>query len=189
MKIFVCSSAGAGVFGWLIRKVTKSKVNHVFILYESEFWGGWFAIDIAEKGPIPTPAKKAFKDCSKLYVYEPLFDLREGIVKNKKRINRGYDWIGILGFFFAYVKSWFTKKEVENKLHSSKRDFCSEYLTYCIKDSSGSMAEMLEPESTSPKVLDLMWSDKDELYKPLSLNELLEMGVPITKELCKSWDE
>jgi len=189
MKVLVCASAGAGIFGWFIRKVTRSFVNHVFILYESEFWGGWFAIEIAEKGPVPIPAYKALKGCDKLYVFEPKYDLREGIIKNKNRINVGYDWLGIIGFFLAYIRSWFTGEVVKNKLHSSGRDFCSEYVSSVIRDSSGSNSNNLIPESTSPKDLELMLSMKDNLYKSIRFKELKDMDVPVTKKLIKSWNK
>ncbi len=187
MRTFLCVSRGAGLFGWLIRKVTGADVNHAFIMYKSQYWGGWFAVDIREDGPYPVPAKKAFKQCSFVEMYEPAYDLREGILQNQNSIGKGYDWLGILGAFLAFVRSKVTGRRVRNTLHSSGRNFCSEYVANCEKKSSGSDAQQLDPASTYPGDLASRWRTNSLVYRRVDLGEMLDLGVPLSKKIIKEY--
>ena len=100
-KVLVAVSASKGFIGWAIRKLTGSKVNHAFILYQSAQWGGWWAAQIDAKGVRLLPAHKAMEHCNYLEVYESLYiALEPAVAKMRDTVGERYDYPGILGFFF-----------------------------------------------------------------------------------------
>lgn len=156
----------------------RAHVNHVFLLYKSSDFGQWFTVEIAEDGPTPTPAKRVFKKKRKvLEVFKTSLDIREGMRRSVGRVGRGYDFKGILGFFFAILKSLWTGDPPKNIFHSKGRDFCSEYVTKVLLNTDG-FEYQLEPESTSPVDLSLLMKNDPDFLK-MSVSELFTLGVPL----------
>lgn len=177
-RVFICLSASRGLFQWAIRKLTRSKVNHAFLIYESGDFGGWFAVEIAEDGPTTIPAGRALKDKSYLEVYEPRFDLREGMKRRRGDLGRGYDWLGIVGFLLKLIVLRVFRRDIDNPLQDEGRSFCSEYVTGAIAASPDSQLDGIDPDNQAPRHLSILCR-RSGRFDRIEVEELRALGLPI----------
>ncbi len=159
-----------------LRKI-RAHVNHVFLLYKSDIWSGWFCGEIDKDGPTPKPAEKVLKRYKYVEVWDASYDIVEGMRKTKNMLDTGYDWRGIGGFLLAIIKCIKTGEAPINMHHAKNKSFCSEYVALCINRSPGSVVD-LAPESTTPMDLASMWMTSP-LYDRVTSDKLREMGVPL----------
>jgi hypothetical protein len=148
MKVLVCLSAGNGVVGTLIRKLTQSEVNHAFLAYPDTEWGGWWAAQIDQRGVILVPAESV--ECKTLVCYEYNRDISYALPKTRQLIGSKYDFLGIFGFLCKLSVWRLFHKKILNPIQNKGELFCSEMVTTFLKAADISWAQRLDPASTSP---------------------------------------
>jgi hypothetical protein len=153
-RVFICLSASRGLFSWIIRKLTKSKYNHAYILYTSYLFGGWWAVQIDQRGVRKLPASQVTKKYYLNTCYEYEFNLDRGLQHTRSMVGAKYDWLGILGFFVKLLVKKIFKKEIGNLTQSKSRNFCSEYVASVLKYSNAFGFQKCNPAEMDPDDID-----------------------------------
>jgi len=171
-KTVVCLSASDTWYGKLIRKVTRSNVNHAFIAYYSDLHGGWQALQTDERGLVEIPVeslKYSYKEC-----YEfPMLNLLQVLPHCRNLIGDKYDWLGILGFLIKVIFWKYLGRKIVNPLHKKGELFCSEFVVLYLQKVEGMATWMksVNPSGVAP-----------------GGNEHM-LGVPTLRELFQTNDE
>ena len=150
-NVIVCLSAGEEFYSKAIRKLTHANVNHAFLAYTSQEWGGWWAVQIDERGVVKVPVENV-KHCY-LECYDfPQFDLSTAMPRVRELIGDRYDWAGIAGFLFKLYAWRALGRRVVNPLHKSGELFCSEFVTKYLQRVDGmyDAFTMLDASSVAP---------------------------------------
>lgn len=136
-------------FGKLIRKVTRSKVSHVYI--EIPIWGSRFAVEATVSGVRIVPAEKAWH--SVVYVYKCLFDTRDGLKAVAAELGSPYDWVGtfFLGLLII-IGRWFKLKWKALRWRT-KALKCSELVALFFTRSGLMDKELVRAEIVTPDML------------------------------------
>lgn len=149
-RVLVVVSASDSLLGKIIRKLTGSKVNHTFLLYESNLWGGWWVAQIGPKGVEKLPAEKVRGKYSLVECHEYQESLVDGVQACRGMIGEAYDFLGILGFLFKIIVWRLTGKKIKNPLHGKHEEFCSEFIATILKKSKVCTFETCDPASVDP---------------------------------------
>ena len=154
-RILICLSASDDFVGRFIRWITQSQFNHVFILYESSLWGGWWAAQITpEKGIHKIPANH-LEDVDRIECYEGVgtgHDISKGLKTLRDAIGIKYDYLGVWnGLLRAIIMRLFGKKIPA--IHSSKRMFCFEFVIRVLQEAGIPGIQEYSPVSTPPREL------------------------------------
>lgn len=151
MEVIVCLTAGAELYSRAIRNLTHSRVNHAFIAYWDDMWGGYTAIQIDERGVVKVPVESLEYEYIECYDF-PDLDLATAFPRVRKLIGESYDWEGIFGFMIKlYIWRAFGRKIV-NPLHKTGDLFCSEFVATFLQKVDGMYDWMLvqDPASVAP---------------------------------------
>jgi hypothetical protein len=141
-----------------------SEFNHCFITYWCDCIRMWTAIEIDHFGVRELPLRHALKRTKYVRYFataEPQTNLFDGVRANVDRIGRRYDWLGVffaLLFILLYVTTGLSPRKL---LHSSRRDFCSEYVATVINDTPG-LADIGKPSEVYPEYLYLHMMESDD---------------------------
>ena len=157
MRVLIGFSRSNTLFGKIIRKVTGSHWNHAFILYESKLWGGWWGVQIDEKGVNKIPVQRLYPEYDEYELWEPkqYVDLSVGLRANREYIGARYDWLGILGYLCKWIVWHVSGRRVLNPIQDGAKMFCSEFCASVLQQ-SGAIAPLhrfMKPASTSPGLL------------------------------------
>ena len=150
MSVLVCLSASNKWYGKAIRKLTRSNVNHAFIAYTSQEWGGWWAVQIDERGVVKIPAEKVEYDYVECYDFD--VDLRAAMIATRSLYGEDYDWEGIAGFLIKLIAWRVWGRNIVNPLHKTGDLFCSEFVTTFLQQvpDMDSAIMKLNPSSVAP---------------------------------------
>ncbi len=149
-RVWIALSASKGLVSWLIRKCTGSPYNHAFIIYTSDLFGGYWAVQIAERGVVKMQLPEVLKKYYKVDCYKYDYNLDKGLQATRHMINKGYDWTALLGFLGRLLWKKLTGRESENYLQVRNRLFCSEYTASVLKAASALGFESCTPSQMSP---------------------------------------
>jgi len=165
-KITIGVSKTKGLFEWLIRKVTKSVVNHAFIIYQSSTWQSDWAVQVDTKGVRLLPVSKVLHKAKayKLYVAKGI-DLSVGLRESQGLIGLQYDYMGVLGFLVYLWRKRFSFKAARNVLHRKDAMFCSEFVATVLRNAGAPGAEDLIPSCTSPRDIMEYLDHEPDLYQ------------------------
>jgi hypothetical protein len=136
----------------LIRWFTRSPVSHAWVLYyDAEFdCECVFEFSIGG-GQIHT--YEAFKKHNTIvHVWTPRVALGPGFRKAAPLLDRGYDYLGLLGMIWVQVGEWL-KRKWRNPWGSPKRDFCSESVAHVLQSVPYPGWDHRAARSTSPEKL------------------------------------
>lgn len=120
--------ADTGLVPRLIRWFTKSRVNHVYVWWESDDLPGGMVIESALPGVriIPTEGRPG------IIQYKINFDLIPGIQREKKLVGQKYDFGGLVMFaIILMAKQWISHK-IKFPWKNTKRQLCSEFVARCL---------------------------------------------------------
>ena len=179
-NVFVCFVKESMFYGKLIRKFTAADVNHVFLIFRSDEWKDWQAIEIDYRGVIQVSAKNTLENILGLECYYcKTHDLSKGLLANKDRIGLGYDWKAIFGYLCKIAHKKYLKKNIDNPLNNPDKLFCSEFVTAVFADSDIEWAQHLDYNSVNPKNLRAEMQDRPEQWGMISGNiiELIKKGT------------
>jgi hypothetical protein len=135
-EAIVCLTAGAEFYSRAIRKLTHSNVNHAFIAYTSREWGGWWAVQIDERGVVKVPVENVEYEYIECYDF-PGLDLTTAFPHVRDLIGDKYDWEGIAGFLIKLYAWRVFGRRIVNPLHKTGELFCSEFVTKFLKSVEG----------------------------------------------------
>jgi hypothetical protein len=153
-KTYVCLIEGNDSRSKLYKWILKSKDTHVFFLYESDLWGGWFAADIMEDGVIMLPEEKSSTQrATTLTFFECSMPLDVGFKRARKFVDSGYDFLALFANLMRIMLwRWFGWKWLK-PVGSSKRMYCAEFVATIFRLADIPHSEELDPEVTSPGML------------------------------------
>lgn len=149
-SVIVCLSASDAWYGKAIRKLTHSNVNHAFIAYKSSQWGGYWAVQIDNRGVIKIPAEKV--ENSYLECYDFGIPMENAMRRTRDMYGDKYDWFGIAGFMVK-LAAWRTLgRKVKNPLQREGDLFCSEFVARFLQAVDGMYPQIksLTPSSVAP---------------------------------------
>lgn len=150
MGVLVCLTAGDEFYSRAIRRLTGSNVNHAFIAYSSKQWGGWWAIQVDQRGVVKIPAEKV--EYQYIECYDLGIDLENAMPRTRNLVGESYDWAGIAGFLVKLAAWRYFDKRITNPLHRKGDLFCSENVTTFLQNVDGMYPEImsLDPSSVAP---------------------------------------
>lgn len=133
----------------IIRWFTRSKVSHVWLLFDDPIRGQ--VVMEAERGPglEETPWEWFPKD-EIVAMVDPIVPLDKAVETAKARLGEKYDVDGLFGMAFVMVGRWFHVK-LRNPLHNSHELFCSEAVAMVLQDAGYPGMEGKDPTSMSPE--------------------------------------
>lgn len=125
-KVYVAFSGGTGLLCWLIKKFTGSDVNHAFLVYWDQEFGGWLQLGADAGGWMESPAEDR-GGCTVVRLYAPPagVDLKVGLKDLRVVLGAGYDVGGLVGMMWVLLMRKLGR-QVQNPLQSNRRFFCSE---------------------------------------------------------------
>lgn len=147
----ICLTAGREFYSKMIRVMTHSNVNHAFVAYKDELWGGWTAVQTDLRGVVKVPAESV--ECNHIECYEfPMLDLKTSMPRVRDLVGDHYDWEGIGGFL---IKLWAWRifgRRIVNPLHETGDLFCSEMCATFLQNVDGMYDWMLalNPAGVAP---------------------------------------
>jgi hypothetical protein len=125
--VYIVLSASNKWFGKAIRWITKSNVNHAFIMYTSHQWGDDWAVEIDDRGVVKLPLKTVMKEYNYIEVYGIKHaDMGIAMKRFKNHVGVRYDWWGVVGFLFKIIMWRLFGRKSRNILHRKDKQFCSE---------------------------------------------------------------
>jgi len=116
------------LLGKIVRYLTSSPINHVFLVYESAEWGGEWVAQANEYGVHKIPIARALKDAEYVEQYECLTGLSSGMKAMAKYVGCKYDWKGVVWGIFCLAVLKFLGIKILKRHHSFSRMFCSEFV-------------------------------------------------------------
>jgi len=149
--VLICLTAGSEFYSKAIRRVTHSSVNHAFIAYRSEEWGGWWATQTDERGTVKVPVENVKHEHIECYEF-PDRDLKTAMPRVRDLVGEKYDWLGIGGFLLKlYAWNVFGRKII-NPLHRKGDLFCSEMCATFLQRVEGMYPWMMDlnPSGVAP---------------------------------------
>ena len=155
IKTLLCLSASSEFYGRWIRRITRSPVNHAFIMFQHPDFSGdrWWAVQVAEQGVVMEPAEKVVHGPTltllECYEYQD-GSLWPGVQANFDAMGDKYDWAGIFGFLIMIEAKRLFGIKIPNLYHGTGRYFCSEYCASVLKRSNIHWAKCLDPSTISP---------------------------------------
>jgi len=150
-KVLVCLSASDKWYGKAIRKITRSNVNHAFLAYTSGEWGGWWAVQVDERGVVKIPAERVEYSYVECYDFFKL-DLASGMSRVRYLVGDKYDWDGVAGFLAKLYMWRVFGRRIVNPLHKKGELFCSEFMATYLQRCEGMYKEFMDmdPASVAP---------------------------------------
>ena len=146
-------AAGNQLYAKFLRWFFGDRINHCFLFYESDAFGGWMAVEVDESGINPCVPEKVLATVKKMECYELETDLVPGLQAMKPYIGQGYDWLGMLnGVFWLTLYKAFGVMSAKAR-HASSRMFCSEYVTSVCRHAKVPFTDKLIPALTWPPLL------------------------------------
>ncbi len=153
LNIRVGFSTSNAWYSTLIRKVTKAKCSHAFLIMSV------LGQDLVFEEGVTGYSTRTLENMEKsgstiVQVVVPKVDLTVGMTWSLARLGQRYDYAGLFGM--AWVMFWRAlKKKVHNPLASNKAMFCSEEVTRVLQESGFPGSEKLDPPTTDPESLRL----------------------------------
>lgn len=131
----VCFQKSHTWYGWLIRKLTGSPWNHVYIEYASDDWGQRFDLDITPRGVLSVPTKGRSGDVLK-YMTNDVQDrdkVTDAMRDSVRRLGDRYDWVGLFSGLFRLIIWRIFGRRLLKSVHSKGRMFCSEMVSTILQ--------------------------------------------------------
>jgi hypothetical protein len=135
----------------LIRKFTKSKVSHTFLL--TNVHGNLL---VFQEGPLgySVRAYEGFhKENQVVSLVCPKVSILKGFQKSLAELGQPYAYLALLGFGLVLLLRHFGWRLTHNPFSSKRATFCSQRNTEILQDSGYPGAEALNPALTSPEML------------------------------------
>lgn len=149
-RIYVVCAASDNLVGRLIRKLTRSSVNHTFLLYESRMWGGWWAAQIGPDGVKKLPAGPVMQKYYLTECYEYAGNLGPGLTACRAMVGQRYDYWGVLGYLLRLVAKRVVDRDIRNPWNVQNEEFCSEFVAHVLKAARVDHFRDCDPASLSP---------------------------------------
>ena len=151
--IYIALTATPHLISHLIRKITGAKVSHVMIIYKSDTWGGYWAVEATKPIVMKVPAEKAFHHVHSMYRVE--FDGPPALQAIREYIGNKYDYRSLALHLRVFLAFKFFKKRLKHIFVETKAQTCSELVMRFIKaarekDKPLAGTEMIDPEATTP---------------------------------------
>jgi hypothetical protein len=152
-RVFICFSASDTWYGRMIRYLTQSDFNHVFLSYKSDMWGGWWATQVDDDGVRLLPLEKVVgKKKMPVECYETVSsDVFDGLVSVRDYIGSRYDWRGIFGFLVKLIVWRLFGKRILNPFHDRAKMFCSEFVMLILQKANIGNTMNYDASSASPE--------------------------------------
>lgn len=131
----------------VIRKLTKSKTSHTFILFQ--FASRWWVVEASWTG-VRITSWESFRSWATVVALVDLptahnIDLADVL----DTVGSPYDFKGLFGMLWVYAGR-LVKQTWQNPLASSKALFCSEMAVKLLQNSGYPDSHLLEASNTSP---------------------------------------
>jgi hypothetical protein len=135
---------------WLIRKITRSRVSHVWLAIMDPHFGSTILVMEAEfTGWQMVDLTQFLKKNTIVSLIQPKVSLATGLQLSAKWLGEPYNFEGLLGAFIVVVGQWL-KRKWKNPWESPKSVFCSEAIVRILQASNYPGAQNLDPGSASP---------------------------------------
>jgi len=146
----ICFQKSTAWYGCIIRKLTRSQWNHVYIEYESEDWGHNMDLDITPRGVLSLPQGKRGGIVQKYVASDNMvqYAMTEAMKKNFKKLGNRYDWTGLFMGLIRLLIWRVTGKRIMKSIHSKGRMFCSEMVSTVMRDAG--IWDGVTPSEASP---------------------------------------
>lgn len=159
----------------LIRKVTKSKCSHAWLMYRDSFFNDrYMVLEATEWGVRVIDAEIFWSRNLVVAVFLPQVDLTDAVRNSGKIIGQLYDFFGLFGMAFVVMAAKWLKKKIANPLQSPRGLFCSELVMEKMKESNYPGTEKIDSSTISP----------DEEMRLLSKEGDFRVDFPQTPSEC-----
>ena len=161
MKAFVGFSTPKAFnpVSWLVRKITKSRCSHAWVVYRDELFDRDMVMEAHELG-FRTITFEHFSAKNDVVLMVPVdVDVTPGLRILSTHLGEMYDYAGLFGMSFVLLGQRFKRllkkwhKRIRNPWASAKLMFCSESVVIMLQSSNSRMVEDLIAEDTSPQAL------------------------------------
>lgn len=152
MKILVGFSTSDAWYSRIIRKFTRAKCSHTFILLEKALLGEDLVLEEGTFGWSMRSRSDFEQGNTIVELVDPRHPVDLGVRRALAWLGQRYDYSGLLGMFFvmlARARGW----RIKNPLASPHANFCSEMNTRILQWSGYPGAHLLDPSTTTPEDL------------------------------------
>ena len=138
--------------GWLIRKATGGRYNHVWIGYDEPVWSGRWVTHAIDEGVIPQRAEMLLKKYDESVCFKvDGIDITDGMKKCRDYVNRKYDYKAVILNGLLLLLYRMTGVEWFNPIINQNRISCSEFIALVLQASNykpvmGKLAELYPPD-------------------------------------------
>lgn len=119
----------------LIRKMTKAKCSHAWLMYHDPFFSRPMVMEATEWGVRIIDAEIFYKRNQIVEVYIPSVDLTPAIQLSGDVIGELYDFAGLIGMSLVMAAMAWFKKKIRNPLQNPHGLFCSELVALKMEQS------------------------------------------------------
>jgi len=152
IKVSVGFSTSRKLVSRIIRRVTRSKVSHTWLLVSDSFLGVDMVMQ-ATLGGFQMTSYEAFKKHHQIItLLEPNHSLSTGVKQSAQWLGFRYDYAGLFGAAFVIMGRWFRKKW-GNPFNDADALFCSEAVVRVLQASGYPGAEVLDASTVTPQDL------------------------------------
>ena len=156
-KLRIVFERDTGFMAYVIRWLTRSKINHVAIVYESDDWQAEWVTEAAVKGVRALPAGK--RKWERVFWFK--YDASPHIRAAQLYLGQNYDFTGFFLFGWFLLLGKILKAKVTRPGVSTKGQFCSEYIARILQQ----MMPIADPQWTTPEELLDLCETRPDLFE------------------------
>ena len=113
---------------WLIRKMLKSNISHMWLVYWDLDFQAYYVMQAARNAFILQSFENFKKDNIICDIITPKIDISEGFRKISKELSSNYDIKGLFGMFLVELSKRFIRR-IKNPFKSEHNMFCTEVIS------------------------------------------------------------
>lgn len=175
-RVFFAVSASDTWYGRLIRKLTRSRFNHSFLIFFDPALHCRVAVQVDGKGTriIPLDRLLAEENYTEVELFEYAgYDLTPYLPCLSKYVGADYDALGVFGYLIKLAHWRVFRRHIPNPTENRGELFCSEMVAYFARNAGIPWFNSLQPSSTDPKMLYKIMCRSVSGFRSVMLPEVL----------------
>ena len=174
-RVFFAVSASNTWYGKIIRKLTRSRFNHAFLVFHDMALQCKMVVQVDSDGvrllPLDLIVDGMYSEIE-LFEYNG-HDVSPYLPCLSTYVGTGYDWKGVWGYLIKLAHWRMFRRHIQNPVENKGELFCSEMVAFFARSAGIPWFNSLDPASVDPKMLYRIMCRDASKFKSVMLSELL----------------
>lgn len=157
-KLYFCVIESSGFLQRIIKVLTRSRVNHSFLVFLSTDFNTYWVMEAGKDGVLAAPYRLTGE---KITVFSHDKATTAILPSLSTYVGMGYDYMGLFGFVLSLILLRGFKRKIKNIFHGKRVMFCSEFTATVMRRCGIKAFKDIDPSLTSPGDLLRIMQGKD----------------------------